>query len=319
MSEEQSVRGRNGRAEQEDLRGAIPRDQAGRELRVGIFVLVGLLAVVVSLFLMTDPATLRGRYIIVTPVADAGGIRKGDPVLMRGVNIGRVNGFAMTPEGAVDIRLEIEGQWRIPKDSRTQLAGAGLFGGRNMVILHGASLEMVAAGDTIAGTGQTGGVIESAEELGQTAEEVLVQILKVLDDPTVSSVRASASELESLLVQLRSIATLQRDQLATLTASLNRAATGFEAAAGSGPDIARLVARTDSAVAVLRSTSTTLDRTVGSLEVVLGRMEAGEGTLGLLSKDDSLYVSLNRATVELGLLVADVRANPRKYLNLELF
>ena len=319
MSEEQSVRGRNGRAEQEDLRGAIPRDQAGHELRVGIFVLVGLLAVVVSLFLMTDPATLRGRYIIVTPVADAGGIRKGDPVLMRGVNIGRVNGFAMTPEGAVDIRLEIEGQWRIPKDSRTQLAGAGLFGGRNMVILHGALLEMVAAGDTIAGTGQTGGVIESAEELGQTAEEVLVQILKVLDDPTVNSVRASASELEGLLVQLRSIATLQRDQLATLTASLNRAATGFEAAAGSGPDIARLVARTDSAVAVLRSTSTTLDRTVGSLEVVLGRMEAGEGTLGLLSKDDSLYVSLNRATVELGLLVADVRANPRKYLNLELF
>ena len=319
MSEEQSVRGRNGRAGQEDLRGAIPRDQAGRELRVGIFVLVGLLAVVVSLFLMTDPATLRGRYIIVTPVADAGGIRKGDPVLMRGVNIGRVNGFSMTVEGEVDIRLEIEGQWRIPKDSRTQLAGAGLFGGRNMVILHGASLEMVAAGDTIAGTGQTGGVIESAEALGETAEGVLAQILKVLDDQTVTSVRGSVSELEGLLVQLRSIATLQRDQLATLTASLNRAATGFEAAAGSGPDIARLVARTDSAVAVLRSTSTTLDRTVGSLEVVLGRMEAGEGTLGLLSKDDSLYVSLNRATVELGLLVADVRANPRKYLNLELF
>ena len=218
MSEEQSVRGRNGHAGQ-DLRGAIPRDQAGRELRVGIFDLVGLLAVVVSLFLMTDPATLRGRYIIVTSVADAGGIRKGDPVLMRGVNIGRVNGFAMTLESDVDIRLEIEGQWKIPKDSRTQLAGAGLFGGRNMVILRGASLEMAAAGDTIAGTGQTGGVIESAEELGQTAEDVLAQILKVLDDPTVNSVRSSANELEGLLVQLRSIATLQRDQLATLTAT----------------------------------------------------------------------------------------------------
>ena len=319
MSEEQSVRGRNGRAEQEDLRGAIPRAQAGRELRVGIFVLVGFLAVVVSLFLMTDPATLRGRYILVTSVADAGGIRKGDPVLMRGVNIGRVNDFAMTVEGEVDISLEIEGQWRIPKDSRTQLAGAGLFGGRNIVILHGTSLEMAAAGDTIPGTGQTGGVIESAEALGQTAEGVLAQVLKVLDDPTVNSVRSSASELQGLLVQLRSIATLQRDQLSTLTASLNRSATGLEAAAGSGPDIVRLVAHTDSAVVALHRTSTTLDRAVGSLEVVLGRMEAGEGTLGLLSKDDSLYVSLNRATVEIGLLVADLRANPRKYLNLELF
>jgi len=318
MSEEQSVRGRNGHAEQ-DLSAVIPRDQAGRELSVGIFVLAGLVAVVVSLFLMTDPATLRGRYIIVTPVADAGGIRNGDPVLMRGVNIGRVNGFSMTVEGEVDIRLEIEGQWRIPKDSRTQLAGAGLFGGRNMVILHGTSLEMVAAGDTIYGTSEAGGVIESAEALGETAEGVLAQILKVLDDQTVTSVRGSVSELEGLLVQLRSIATLQRDHLATLTASLNRAATGFEAAAESGPDIARLVARTDSAVVVLHRTSTTLDRTVGSLEVVLGRMEAGEGTLGLLSKDDSLYVSLNRATTELGLLVAEFRANPRKYLNLEIF
>jgi phospholipid/cholesterol/gamma-HCH transport system substrate-binding protein len=318
MSEEQSVRGQNGHAEP-NLRAAIPRDQAGRELRVGVFVLAGLVAVGVSLFLMTDPGTLRGRYVIVTPIADAGGIRKGDPVLMRGVNIGRINDFSMTLEGEVDISLEIDGQWRIPKDSRTQLAGVGLFGGRNMVVLHGTSLEMVVAGDTIAGTGEAGGMIESAEALGQTAEGVLAQVRKVLDDPTVNSVRSSASELQGLLEQLRSIATLQRDELATLTASLNRSATGIEAAAGSGPDIARLVVRTDSAVVALHRTSTTLDRAVGSLEVVLGRMEAGEGTLGLLSKDDSLYVSLNRTMEEIRLLVADLRANPRKYLNLELF
>jgi len=318
MSEEQSVRGQNGRAEP-DLSAAIPRDQAGRELRVGVFVLAGLVAVGVCLFLMTDPGTLRGRYTIVTPIADAGGIRKGDPVLMRGVNIGRVSDFAMTLEGEVDISLEIDGQWRIPKDSRTQLAGVGLFGGRNMVILRGTSLEMVVAGDTIFGTGVAGGMIESAEALGQTAEGVLSQVRKVLDDPTVNSVRSSASELQGLLEQLRSIATLQRNELATLTASLNRSATGIEAAAGSGPDIARLVVRTDSAVVALHRTSTTLDRAVGSLEVVLGRMEAGEGSLGMLSKDDSLYVSLNRAMEEVRLLVADLRANPRKYLNLEIF
>ena len=318
MSQEQSVRGHKVPAD-EEIRAAVPRDQAGRELRVGIFVAVGLLAVVVSLFLMTDPATLRGRYILVTSVADAGGIRKGDPVLMRGVNVGRVSDFAMTLEGSVDISLEIDGQWGIPKDSKTKLAGAGLFGGRNMEILQGESPEMAAAGDTITGTGQSGGVIESAEALGQTAEDVLAQVRKVLDDPTVNSVRASAADLQGLLVQLRSIATLQRDQLSVLTASLNRSAEGLEAAAGSGPDVANLVARADSAVTALSRTSGNLDRAVGSLDVVLRRMEAGEGTLGRLSKDDSLYVNLNRAAAEIGLLAADLRANPRKYVNLELF
>ena len=39
-------------------------------------------------------------------VPDAGGVRRGDPVQMRGVNIGRVVGFGMVPEG-VEIRLEL--------------------------------------------------------------------------------------------------------------------------------------------------------------------------------------------------------------------
>ena len=51
-----------------------------------------------SLF-ATDAATFRGRYIITTFVPNAGGIRRGDPVQMRGVNIGRVTDFQMVPDG----------------------------------------------------------------------------------------------------------------------------------------------------------------------------------------------------------------------------
>jgi phospholipid/cholesterol/gamma-HCH transport system substrate-binding protein len=58
---------------------------------------------------------------------------------------------------------------------------------------------------------------------------------------------------------------------------------------------------------------------LGSLEVVLARMEAGEGTLGRLSQDDSLYVSLTRTITSIGVLAEDVQANPRKYVNLEVF
>ena len=57
-------------------------------MRIGVFVLIGLAASVYLLYLLTDPATFRGRYKVTTSVENVMGLRKGDPVQMRGVNIG---------------------------------------------------------------------------------------------------------------------------------------------------------------------------------------------------------------------------------------
>ena len=105
-----------------ELDRVTPRMTGGREIRIGVFVLLGGLAFGAVLFLMTDPATFRGRYMVATEVIDAGGIRRGDPVQMRGVNIGRVHQFDLTASGVL-ITLEIEGQWGIPEDSHAVLGG----------------------------------------------------------------------------------------------------------------------------------------------------------------------------------------------------
>jgi phospholipid/cholesterol/gamma-HCH transport system substrate-binding protein len=86
------------------------------------------------------------------------------------------------------------------------------------------------------------------------------------------------------------------------------------------------VKRVDELVGRLDGTLTTLDRSSKSLESVLARMDRGEGTLGKLSTDDSLYknaseatANLNKATVELNKLLADFQAHPKKYINLKVF
>jgi phospholipid/cholesterol/gamma-HCH transport system substrate-binding protein len=301
---------------QEELRAALPRDRAGREVRVGIFVIAGVIAVVAALFLLTDPAGLRGRFILITRVDDAGGIRRGDPVLMRGVNVGRIRGFEMTQSGRVDIELEIDGEWEIPDDSYTRLAGAGLFGGRTMEVIRGTSPTMAQENDTIVGRGEEGGIMESAENVAQRADTVLGQIQEALGHGTVGAVQSSAADLAETMRDMRALAAAQRGQLASLTATLNRTALGLEP---SGPAAARMIARADSAAVNLGRTSATLDRAANSLDAVLARVAAGEGTLGRLTRDDSLYVALTRAVSEIGLLAADIRTNPRKYVNLEIF
>jgi phospholipid/cholesterol/gamma-HCH transport system substrate-binding protein len=301
-----------------EIQAAVPRQTGGREARVGIFVILGILATVAVLFTMTDPATLRGRFMLVTPHPDAGGIRRGDPVQMRGVNIGRISSFDMVGS-RVNITMEIEGNWNIPADSYTRLAGQGLFGGRTMEIVPGVSSSLVGQGDTIPSNVTSTGILGTAEVVADQASHVMKQLEHLLSDPTVSDVQGTASQLHALATELRQIVAVEREQVAQLTASFNRSATGLETITGAAPDVARSAARADTMMARLAATGATLERTATQLDQIIERMQSGEGTLGRLMADDSLYMNANRAFEAITLLATDIRLNPRRYIRIGVF
>jgi phospholipid/cholesterol/gamma-HCH transport system substrate-binding protein len=197
---------------------------------------------------------------------------------------------------------------------------AGLFGGRSLEIQRGSGPGFLADYDTLQGEGAAGsGLLSSVDQLSAQAESVLGSIDQMLNPETVTSVQGSARELQTLLTELSAVAGEQRTALANLTAKLSSAADGLEAASAGGPDIARAMARADSAMATLTTTSESLDAAATSLNTVLGRMERGEGTLGRLSTDESLFVNLNTAAQNLSALLADLQANPSKYINISIF
>ena len=312
----------NGRRKVSDkeILAATPRNTSGKEAQVGVFVLVGVLTFIIVLFWMTDPATFRGRYMLVTEVTNAGGVRSGDPILMRGVNIGRVHGFEMVENSRVYITMEIEGEWDIPLGSSTKMGAAGLFGGRTLDIEQGMGPGTFATYDTIPGESAMGaGLLSSVDEISGQASTVLDAISTMLSEETVSSVQSSASELQTLLAELSAVTREQRGALSELTSSLLSTADGFAEASGAGSDIASAVARADSAMATLTETSESLGTAAASLSTVLERMERGEGTLGRLSSDETLYVSLNEAALTLNTFLSDLQANPKKYINLSIF
>lgn len=299
-----------------ELLGAMPTRSRRREIWVGVFVLAGVFSALFALFTLTDAATFRGRYIVTTMVDNAGGIRKGDPVQMRGVNIGRVQRFDIGSDG-VAVRLELEGEYPVPRDSRVALKSSGLLGGMVAEIVAGTAEERLRGGDLLPGA-RADGLFDAAGEMGAQATNVLGRVEALLSDQTVNALGAGAEELHVLLRELRILAETERAELVALTRSLKQAAAGLEGAVG-GPELARVVARLDSLSASAAATTSTLEEASASLQTVLARMERGEGTLGRLSADDALYRNLNQAAENLDLLLQDVRQNPRRYINLKIF
>jgi phospholipid/cholesterol/gamma-HCH transport system substrate-binding protein len=294
-----------------------------REAWVGLFVVAGILATVVLLAVMTDAALFRGRYIVTTNVPNAGGIRKGDPVQMKGVAIGRIIGFGIGQKD-VDVRLEIEGEYKIPKDSRVEVKASGLLGGMVADVIPGASAEVIGWGDRIPGASGIG-LFDKMDTLAGEADKVAVKVQNLLSDEMVKDLQGGASDARKSLESLQAILKEQRGELRALSASLKRSAEGMEKVT-TGPELERTVKRVDDLAQRLDGTLATLDRSSTSLESILGRMDRGEGTLGKLSTDDTLYqnaseatANLNRATQELNKLLADFQAHPRKYINLKVF
>ena len=303
------------------------RDQA---VWVGFFLVVGIIAIFAALFILTDAAFFRGRYIVSTVVTDAGGIRRGDPVQMRGVNIGRVQRFKIAKDN-VEIRLELEGEYKVPKDSHVELKSGGLLGGTIAEVVPGDSPEYLHNGDHVDGR-MVPGLFDAANRVAGQVEKVMGQVEKLMTDTTVKNFAATADnaqvasrDMRRLLVDVSAAVAEQRKTLATLEASLQKSAVGLERVS-TGPELDRALKRLDTLGERMDTVTASLQRSSESVETVAARAAKGEGSLGKLMTDEELYRDLNQtvnnlneATLSLNRLLDDIQKNPKKYINLKVF
>ncbi len=285
--------------------------------------IAGLIATIYLLYLLTDPATFRNRYKITTTVENVMGLRKGDPVQMRGVNIGQVNDFEMGTEGEnVVIILEVEGQWLIPEGSRTQLVSPGIMAPRTVEVVPGPGPGTIGAGDALPGS-TVKGLLDDTESLGEKGQLVLDRIAELLSPENLEAISGSTDGLNTLVGELSDVIESESDNLSELIQSFNRAADGLAEITGDGAelgeDLASAMAKADSVMDRLNATSERVNEAAASLQTILTRVENGEGTLGQLSVNDSLFTNLTAAVESARLLMDDLRENPGRYINVSIF
>ena len=314
----------------EDQKDAAPPSGTNQTLWVGLFLILGLVGLLASLFILTDAAIFRGRIIVTTHVPNAAGIRRGDPVQMLGVNIGRVQRFKIDQTG-VAIRLELEGEYPVPKDSHVLLKSSGLLGGMVADVVPGKAAEPLRNGDTLPGRTEEA-MMDAANRISMQVEGVLERVQRVLSDPnidrfdaTTQNLEAGSGQMRKLLADMNVAVNDQRRELKALTASLQTSAQAFEKVA-TGPELDRTLKNVDAATTRLQPVMSSLERSSAALENVMGRLERGEGTAGKLLRDEELYrnmnaamLNMNQASVNINKLSEEVRRNPQKFLKLSVF
>jgi phospholipid/cholesterol/gamma-HCH transport system substrate-binding protein len=94
--------------------------QSHLEVKVGLFVFIGLVLLAVLLLQFSKGVTFfRPTYDILLNATSVGGLRRSAQVLMSGVQVGTVSEMQLAQDGkSVTITLKIYRQFQIHKDAR---------------------------------------------------------------------------------------------------------------------------------------------------------------------------------------------------------
>jgi phospholipid/cholesterol/gamma-HCH transport system substrate-binding protein len=326
---------------------------------VGIVVLIVMIAMMVAIVWVKQSNIGRRRHDVVAHFRDVGNARVGNAVVIRGVVGGRIHAIELAPNGWVDVRLTLDPTVQLPPDPVVLLNESSLFGDWQATIVDRGSLPQDDAlrravaeatrGDGSLPGASLPGIGKLTAVAGQIAGDVASVASRVgtaFDDQAAREMRASIHNVADLSTTLRSVAQAHASdidtlsgQLRTAIVTLKRTAASVELTASridsatSSDQVRQLVDNFNVAAVELRRSATQVrdltdrlattqakaDAVLSTSDSVLVKLNRGQGTLGLLLNDPSLYRRTDSVLTELRALTADIRANPKKYVSIRIF
>jgi phospholipid/cholesterol/gamma-HCH transport system substrate-binding protein len=298
------------------------------EAKVGMAVFVAVIIFFAGIMYLRGVEFGKTEYTLTILYENVGGLRPGSPIQVAGYTVGKVEDMQLHGAG-IAVQASIERGVQLPNDSQALIKSASIMGGKYIAITPGSSPQALANGDTLRGTYQP-----DLTELTSTLAPISSNVLGILqnvnhtfDEKTrrglqniVADVDKATSELEQIIRSQGGKIDYVVGNLTTMSENLARFSTGLDNMAVSQRS------KLDSSLAIvkmiaanLQTASEELKSTTRSLDAVAQRIEMGEGTIGLLSRDPRLYNNLDSLAANLNSLVVDLKENPTRYVRLSLF
>jgi phospholipid/cholesterol/gamma-HCH transport system substrate-binding protein len=296
-----------------------------REIKTAILVISAILLFIWGYSFLKGKDLLTSDKNVFVVYDNILGLAPSAPVTLNGFRIGKVNKIKINPDGKLLVELQIQNDFPISKSSVAEIYDSGLVGGKEIAIIP--NLEdksVIDDGDFLKPSrklGLTENIAEKLEPLEKkiqllldNANVMLANINQVLDASTQANIKNSFAELNKTLAEFSQLSKSANQMITENKTKLNSTITNFDKTS------ANFAAMSDSlAKANLGQTVKNLEKTLSSVDKIMADMEAGNGTMGKLMKDDKMYNNFTDASKELELLLQDLRLHPTRYINVSLF
>ncbi|HTA82076.1 MAG TPA: MlaD family protein [Bacteroidia bacterium] len=276
------------------------------------------------------------------------GLLPSSPVLVNGFHIGQVDELKLEPNSSGKVLISMiitNNDIQIPKTSVARIT-SDFFGNKAIQIeipkdtvtgkLKDALIikdkDTLTAANEITLKDQVSAQVlplkNKAEELMSTIDSTMNIIKGVFTKKTqnnlsqsIESINISLKHFESMSGNLDDLVTTQKQRIGDIFGKIDEISTDLAKNSKQlGNAINNIANITDTlAKSKLKDAVNNADSTLYYTAQIFKKVNSGKGTLGMLANDTTLYNRLSGTSLQLNLLLQDMKAHPNRYVHFSLF
>lgn len=302
------------------------------ETKVGILSITALTLLIIGFNFLKGKDLFNRSDKIYMEFTELGTLAKSNEVKINGYVIGKVYDLNVKDKdlSATVATINLTSDVNIPKDSKGYISSS-LLGTSTVVIEKGVSKEYLQPGDTLKTRIDSGILDDVKAQLTPTLGKVrdvldslkrtLGAVNSVLNTQTRAHLQQTFANLDQASSSLNKMID---DKNGPLAQSLNNVNSITENLKKNNDSITATISNAKRATEKfanleIQPTIDTLNAAISQLKGVVAKMNSKDGTLGALVNDKQLYNKLNDAILSAEILMDDLRAHPKRYVNISVF
>lgn len=295
------------------------------ELKVALTILAALIAGFIGYRLMSDLPLLRQSKMIHAYFERADGLTPGNSVYINGVRVGSVKRIELLRGDSVEVTMSFDLGVEIPRNSVAYLESTGLLDEKAIIVERGDAEESLEYGDYIRAE-YRGGMMETLKDEGeQLSEDVsesfeklnsfLAKLNTMFDKRTKSKVDSVIRDLQNTSQNISHLLENKRGEIESSLEHAERFLANVDTVSTRNKSrVDSVMIGLERSISELETLSRDLNKTNAELNEILTKINNGEGSLGKMLNDSTLYDNLESLSGEMNSLVKNINENPGKYL-----
>ncbi len=306
--------------------------KVSKELKIGIYVVGIILIVYWGINFLKGRDVFGKSNSFYAVFENVQGLQQTSHIYIRGLKIGHVESISYNEKNNnFTVKLNVDSKYNIPLNSIAKIYSVDLLGSKAIKIDLGAGDMMHVEGDTLASGVESDLTSVISTELTPIKEKLNTLLDKanvtfdavntVLDEKTTANISATMENLNAITTSLkqasRTLDALLAQEKNSIAAVLDNAQSITTNLKNNEKNITTLL--TNLANISDSLTKANFGSIAADINSILDKIKSGEGTLGKLASNDSLYMNLNNTANSLDALLKDLKANPGRYVRFSVF
>lgn len=295
------------------------------ELKVAITIIAAVVVAFLGFRVMQDMPIFRQSHRINAYFDRVDGLSTGNYVYINGVKVGSVKQIQLANGDSVLVGMTFDLGIEVPKGSVARLESSGLLNEKAIIIQKGSSSEAVPYDGYIDGQYE-GGMMESLKNEGEKLSNnvsssfnklntLLEELNRTLTDENRNKIEQTLSNLESTSDDVSELINSKRDRLEASIDHANSILANIDTlTTDNRQQIDSALVNLNSSLQEVEKLSRELTQTSDQLNTIMAKIDNGDGTLGKLVNDPSLYNRYDSLAAEMKTLIEGINKDPQKYL-----